>query len=343
MVAIIGSGTASLCRYLEEQKLTAAGLDGERVPSLTGLLLEKPEISDIVLTGGAEKNWSMGHILAAAKQLQSRGRLVLMGAGGQLPALLCAAEDKEALLALLQKPVKPGSSGSAGGKGPRFSQKGFSGMPEPPKMEIRSLSIPPGKMLFLGVVGSQRRIGCTTQAVGLWHYCKALGFDPAVVMGQEPLARLAAPMDGQEIPGGYRIEGVPFVADTAQRYDCYILDIGVGDIREARKLVDCLVLVVGGKPWELPDTAAALRAAGHGDLVVLLSFSSREDGQALAPLFGRRAVAVLPWMPRLWQPSPAAMAIYDKLLRPAMERALAREELLPEEAPEDDEKEKGDV
>lgn len=326
---------------MEEQKLEAVSLDGERVPSLTGLLLERPEISDIVLTEGVQKNWSMGHILAAAKQLQGRGRLVLMGAGGQLPALLCAAEDPEALLALLKKPVKPGGSGTAGGKGPRISREGFSGLPEPPKMEIRPLSVPPGKMLILGMAGSQRRIGCTTQAVGLWHYCKALGFDPAVVMGRETLARLAAPMDGQEIPGGYRIEGVPFVADTALRYDCYILDIGVGDIREARKSVDCLVLVAGSKPWELPDTAAALRAAGNGELVVLLSFSCRADGEALAPLFGRRAVAVLPWMPRLWQPSPAAMAIYDKLLRPVLERALAREELLPE----DDEKqqEKGEV
>ena len=333
MIVVFGADAAALCRYLQTNGLDAGAANAEQVASLTGLLMGKPEISDIVLLEGAEKNWSMGHILAAAKQLQSRGRLILMGSHKPLPALLCAVSDREALLALLKKPAKPGNTGTAGGHSvSQRDRHGFTEAPAVPK--IRPLNIPPGKILFLGIVGSQHRIGCTTQSVGLWHYCKALGFDPAIVSDREQIAQIAAPMHSQEIPGGYRIEGIPFVTDTALAYDCYLLDIGVGDIREARQITDCLVLVAGAKPWELPHTAAALRTAGDAELVVLLSFCSRADGAALSPLFGRRAAAVLPWMPSLWQPSVAALSLYNTLLRPVLERTLAREEPLPEETPE---------
>lgn len=170
---------------------------------------------------------------------------------------------------------------------------------------------------MLGVMGSQPRIGCTTQAVGLWHYCKALGFDPAVVSASEQIAQIASVMNCKEIEGGYQVEGVPFVADTALAYDCYILDIGTGSITEALRVTDYLVLVAGSKPWELQHTAAALRASKGKDMGILLSFTSQKDAESLQPLFGSQTAEVAPWMPELWDPTIEALLIYDALLRPA--------------------------
>lgn len=185
--------------------------------------------------------------------------------------------------------------------------------------------------MILGVVGTQHRIGCTTQAVGLWHYCKALGFDAAVVSGKEQIAQIASPMHCEQIPGGYNIEGIPFVTETTLPYDCYILDIGPGSIPDALSVTDCLVLVAGVKPWEIQHTAAALHSAKGSELSVLLSFSSEADAAGLKPLFGRQSIAVVPWMPELWTPSPQALAIYDQLLRPVLRRILSMEEPQQEE------------
>lgn len=336
MVAVMEDGALGI--YLEEKGIQAQVFSPEATPSLTALLAAHPEISDVVLPETQYKNWSLGHILAAAKQLQAHGgRMILLGEKTSLPPLIRVVRDKQELIDLLQKPAAvSGSTGTASG-----STDTTSGGMQPPRKEIpvpriRPLEVPPGKLLFLGVVGSQHRIGCTTQAVGLWHYCKALGFDPAVVCGADQLAQLAAPMDSRQISGGYQIEGIPFVVDTAQSYDCYILDLGTGSLPEAARISDCLVLVAGAKPWELSNTLAAIRSAGRGEVAVLLSFTTKTEGAALAPLFGSRAAAVLPWMPQLWQPSPAAMAIYDALLRPQISRALARQPQTPEQEEENE-------
>lgn len=106
---------------------------------------------------------------------------------------------------------------------------------------------------------------------------------------------------------------------------CYILDIGPGPVPAALQATDCLVLVAGCKPWEIQHTAAALRSAKGKELPVLLSFASEADAYGLKPLFGSQSVAVAPWVPELWQPSGAALAIYDSLLRPILERVLLSE------------------
>ena len=326
MTIAIGEASQELCDFLRQSGIDASAYQAAQVPSITALLLRQPEISNIVLLPGEDRAWSLGHILAAAKQLQGKGRMIFMGAGRQLPSLISVVPDKDALLRLLQKPTKP-AGGSNGGLTARQ-------VPQPPEeqpmLTIEPMTVPPEKILVLGVVGSQHRIGCTTQAVGLWHYCKALGFDPAVVATPGQIAQIAGPMHSQEIDGGYLIEGIPFVTDTAQTYDCYILDFGPGSVQEALRATDCLVLVAGIKPWELQNTAAALRAARGKDMVVLLSFSSKNDAQALQPLFGQQIPAALPWMPELWKASVEALAVYEAVLRPVLEQVLAREEAQPE-------------
>ena len=325
MTIAIGEASQELCDFLRQSGIDASAYQAAQVPSITALLLRQPEISNIVLLPGEDRAWSLGHILAAAKQLQGKGRMIFMGTGRQLPSLISVVPDKDALLRLLQKPTKPASS--SGG----LAERQASESPEErPSLTIKPLTVPQEKILMLGVIGSQHRIGCTTQAVGLWHYCKALGFEPAVVAAPDQISQIAGPMHSQKIAGGYCIAGIPFVTDTAQTYDCYILDFGPGSVQEALRATDCLVLVAGSKPWELQNTAAALRAARGKDMLVLLSFSSRKVAQDLQPLFGQQIPAALPWMPELWKASVEALAVYEAVLRPVLEQVLAREEAQPE-------------
>ena len=332
MTIIIGTGTDPLRTYLEENGIKAAAYRCEEVPSLTALLLQLPGTSNIILLQ-EEIAWSMGHVLAAAKQLQGKGNIVIFGTEKAPFSMIHAATDKEDLLRLLKASVKPAASDTGGRTFLRADTPPIT-PPEAPK--ISPMEIPPSKILLLGIVGSQQRIGCTTQAVSLWHYCKALGFDPAIVSSPEQLAAIAAPMQKEEIPGGYRIESIPFVTNTTHAYDCYLLDVGAGNIQEVQNYADHTILVAGSKPWELQHTAAALRALRGKELSVLLSFCSEKDAKSLQPLFGSITPAVMPWTPELWTPCLTAMAILDTLLRSIITQILNREETIsePEEEPQ---------
>lgn len=327
MVVVIGSDDQNVVLYLSQHGIQAVPSAAAQIPSLTAMLLTQKEISDIVFLPGEEKNWSMGHILSAAKQLQGKGRIFFCGPDTKPPALICTVTSVTELLDQLKRPLKK-SSDSGGAKKQQPPEKPLSiqattqTSPAPP---VRPMTISPGCILILGVIGSQHRIGCTTQAVGLWHYCKALGFYPAIVSGKEQIAQIAAPMRCERIAGGYRIEGIPFIVDAAQAYDCYILDIGTGSIPEARKASDVLILVAGTKPWEIQNTAAAIKAARGLNVPLILSYSSQADADSLSRVFGHHEYAVAPWMPDLWTAGSGVLQIYDNLLRPILERFLTVE------------------
>ena len=310
MIIVIGDD--SLCLPLKQHGYAVSFLKVDQVQSLTALILNTPELTDIVLTPGVLKSWSLGHVLTAAKQIS--GKIIALE-GNSLPGLIHTAESTEALLKLLQGKKATADDGE---------QIPVQSVPVPaPAAHVLPLKIPAGKLLFVGVCGSQRRIGCTTQAVGLYHYFKKLGFCPAITCSPEQIAAMAAPMRAQEIQGGYEIEGIPFVTNTALSYDCYIIDAGVEISSKILNMIDLLILVAGVKPWELNYTAAALRGSAEAGMV-LLSFGTEQDGEALRPLFGKTPTAVMPWMPDLWHPSPAALQIYEKNLRPVLETALSK-------------------
>lgn len=322
MTIIIGNDAEPLRTYLEENGIKAAAYRCEEVPSLTALLIQLPNICNVVLFQG-NVEWSMGHILAAAKQLQRRGRMVIFGADAVPSSLTHVAANKEDLLQLLKSSAK----GAVSDTGGRTLLRADTPLVIPPEVpNIFPMKIPPSKLLLLGIVGSQQRIGCTTQAISLWHYCRALGFDPAIVSSPEQLAAIAAPMKKEEIPGGYRIESIPFVTSTAHAYDCYLLDVGAGNIQATQSYADHTILVAGGKPWELQHTAASLRALRGKEITVLLSFCCEKDARSLQPLFGTITPQVMPWAPELWTPHPGAMAIFDALLRPIITQILERTE-----------------
>lgn len=336
-VAVIASDPA-VARFLSAAGFTVMQLHPNDTPSLTALLFDHPELSALVIQDDSAAIWSASHVLAAAKHLERKGPTILLG-GGKLTAqcgtlaLVKVTERKEEIPDLLRRPPH----GAAGGHGITEAEKLTSklasvsqSVPLTVKPKIRPMRISPGSILVLGVIGSQPRIGCTTQAIGLWHYCKALGLDPAIVAASDQIAQLASVMECKHIEEGCVIEGIPFVSSTALAYDCYIVDIGASAIPEAKKMTDCLVLVAGSKPWELEHTARALRSAKGRDIHVLLSFTSQKDADNLQPLFGGLPYSPVPYMTDPWKSCFEAMLVYDTLLRPVLERLMSQENT-PEE------------
>lgn len=300
------------------------GIETEGFPdpapsSLTALLLRDKEIAFFLLPN--VEAWSLGHVLSAAKLLSSRGgSFLLWEEPVDRPALLTGVHEEAALEALLRpKPVVSTASTSGG--------------PEPLPERYRAgkiiepLDIPPGAVLLLGVVGSQRRIGCTTQAAALFHYCKSLGFSPAICQSPEALATLSDVCQGEKIDGGYRIEEIPFVTGTALAYDCYVLDLGAGPEEAALKACDLLVLVGGWKPWEVAETASAWWHLAEYPAVPVLSFLRSQDLPKYQPLFGGTTVYPAPYISGdPWQPNGAAMLAWDRILRTLLKAALERQE-----------------
>ncbi len=176
-----------------------------QLPSLTAFLLDDPKIRHLIFLPDAQTGWSMGHILAAAQLLEHKGCIIFLFPQNQdLPRLIRRAQTLEDLDTLL----KPGSTDtSSSGVRPAREPEPAPKPPEP----IRPMQIPAGAVLILSVAGSQQRIGCTTQAVGLWHYCKALGFTPAVVADTASVSRIAGLMKCRSIPDGYMVGQIPFV------------------------------------------------------------------------------------------------------------------------------------
>lgn len=334
------SGSSGKIIILSSGPLPPVGLDSgayvsmapAEAPSLVALLSARPEVTDIVLVGNVP--WSPAHILAAARQLHGRGKAYLVGNAApelrkELPLIsrLEALKQLPGAMAAARKEDAEKSRENPEAGAPASDPPG----PERPEQEaglrrpIQPLFIPDDVVYYFAVAGSQARIGCTTQAIGLWHYCKRLGFDPAITVSPGRGEEMARMMNGREIPGGWDIDGIPFIRDAARAYDCYIRDLGaLGSCdRDAFLGADWSLLVAGVKPWELAATAEAaalLRSRAYAS--VLLSYAIEADRRELEKLFDGRGVAVAPWLPRPWTPPAGALASYDRLLRPVLARYL---------------------
>lgn len=189
--------------------------------------------------------------------------------------------------------------------------------PPQPSAAIPKLRIPDHKRVFWNVVGAQPRIGCTTQAIALWHYCRALGFMPAVVMSPAELEVLAGYTGGIPSENGYRIQEIPFTTSTQGAFDCFIRDLGSPAELPA---ANATVLVAGCKPWELGNTVAALQRLPRQRLAAILSFSTSEAVRELLPLFGWIPVMASGYLPNPWNVPPPALSYYDRYLRPIAEQ-----------------------
>ena len=294
----------------------------DQVPSLVGAILSDPKLVQLVLVDPLP--WSQAHVLAAGKQLQGRGgQLYLIGSSLRSPYVR--------QIQALGEITKPAASGGTE-KPQQRPQVSSSPNPAPPVQSpapvIRPLQIPPDLIYSLAVAGSQARIGCTTQALGLWRWARAVGFMPAVVVSEEEAAALAACYGSQSrrIAGGFEICGIPMVSSTALAYDCYIYDLGVLGPETQRLFsgADWSILVSGIKPpGELRALSQALATVGQRPyLSCLCSFATPEAVRQISDLFGGRRVLAAPWAPDPFDPGENAVAVYDRLLRPVLLQML---------------------
>lgn len=315
-----------LSRALNAEGLIWDMATPEETASLTAAISES-NATDLILLGPCP--WSLAHVLAAAKQLQGKGRLILMGdlpSGYKPLQLLHRVESRSEAVMLLDLPPeqpkrRPAALFSPQNKKPTSG----SGTGGSSGTGIRPMRIPPELILMVAVAGSQSRIGCTTEALAAWHYCKALGFAPAVQMASEQLNLISAALSGTRIPGGWQIQGIPCVEETALSYDCYIQDLGALTEANAQAFLaaDYRLLVAGSKAWELPATARAvvlgdLRASKNAGL--LLSFSIGKGLEQFREL--GCPIALAPWQPEPWEAVPEALVCLDKLLRPGLEEMV---------------------
>lgn len=290
----------------------------DQVSSLVAVILADPELTQLVLVDPLP--WSTAHVLAAGKQLQGRGGQLYLIGGSLRSSYVRLIQGLEEIA----KPAAPGGTE----KPQQRHQVSSSPNPAPPVQSpapvIRPLQIPSDLIYSLAVAGSQARIGCTTQAMGLWRWAKAVGFSPAVVVKEDDGSALAACYNGQSrrIAGGFEICGIPMVTSTALAYDCYIYDLGTLGPETQRLFtgVDWSILVTGSKPpIELRALSQALAAVGQRPyLSCICSFATPEAVRQISDLFGGRRVLAAPWAPDPFDPGEDAVAVYDRLLRPVL-------------------------
>lgn len=294
------------------------------IPSLM-YLCDLPEVPACaaVLNFLAGCPYSAAHVLSVARLLASTPHRLFVLAGentvfsGREEIILLPenVEDALSVISEAMHEVKMSTTANTQGQQPE-AQAPVAVKVTPSALELY------GTILILAVAGSQSRIGCTTQTFRIWHYCQSLGLQTAVVMEPNAAALLAKFMDGQPRNGGFEIAGIPVVDGMAYEFDCYVQDLGVltPDKQKQFQEADCGILVMGGKPWELPGVAQALPVAEAQErLLLLVSFCTDATLEELRKLFPDQPVAAAEWCP---DPFLAQTPNLDAALRPLLEQAI---------------------
>ncbi len=251
-------------------------------PSLTPVVRETA-CKAILLDQRGGLTYSMPHILSAARIAYSRGRaLIVLGpVPPRQPYLLVASEDGLGnLLTRLEGGIPEAEEKTAPSQPTVQAHSPLRTIR--PLPEIRKVR----KIPLITVAGSQRRIGCTTQSIQLYHYCRALGFMPALIAAREDIQTLSSVMDSKKHGGTVFVEGIPCVTDCQAPFDCYVADLGVlcqENLKTFRD-GDLQVLVAGVKPWELSATVSAIHWLQEGAMrVLILAFCARDSFRQLQP------------------------------------------------------------
>lgn len=282
-----------------------------------------------------EEQYSLSHILSAGKLAETLGVCFLvMGNQEDYPgSLRCLSKDQlEDGLKAQNPPFKQQKNQSEQkdhqnktGKMPKTAQQ----------TDQRVLPLKGSKTLnhpfLVTVAGSQHRMGCTTQCIQLYHYLKALGFRPAVLFPQEGILDLADMVEGHQRENVMYIEGIPFLPDTQDGFQCYVADVGVLTEDSMKTFLDgdISILVAGVKPWEIPETGAALSRLPREPSVLLLSYchpnTYRQIWHELSEVTQNRTV-ILPtqWQPELFR--AGYLLTLDQGLRPMIQKYLEDKE-----------------
>ena len=286
------------------------------VPSLTAIAMEQLEnksLDNIVLDCRKSCPWSPEHILAAADLLREAGvpLVVVKGTlpeGGGIPcyeSMEEAASNLQPSATVLVEPEKA-----------KEADKPHAPLPH----------VTPTRPISVAVLGSQSRIGCTTQAIQLWYFFTAIGYRAAIVVNAAWLDELAA-LENSPYDDKVKVRGVVFVSENADTgdYNCIIRDWGVIDevSKEAAAAADLCVLVVGCKRWELVQTTNAIVDAGGMADLVMIAFGANQVAQQdiekiLRKAAAPRQTALTRYTPEPFRPGlldvfkPLLEALYDK-------------------------------
>ena len=286
------------------------------VPSLTAIAMEQLEnksLDNIVLDCRKSCPWSPEHILAAADLLREAGvpLVVVKGnlpEGGEIP---CYESLEEAASNL-----RPAATVPAAPEKAKETDKPHAPLPH----------VTPTRPISVAVLGSQSRIGCTTQAIQLWYFFTAIGYRAAIVANAAWLDELAA-LENSPYDDMVKIRGVVFVSENADTgdYNCIIRDWGVIDevSKEAAADADLCVLVVGCKRWELVQTTNAIVDAGGMADLVMIAFGANQVAQQdiekiLLKASTPRQTVLTRYTPEPFRPGlldifkPLLEALYDK-------------------------------
>lgn len=277
-----------------------------QTPSLTALAMQEVDrktLDSVVLDCRGECPYSDAHILSAQSFFQIAGvKFYVICKDKTFPQssgiFLC--DTPEAVIRQLQD--KPAHQERT---------------PEPSSKPV------PLRPISVSVMGSQSRIGCTTQALQLWHYFSSLHYKPVVIFDANRLEQLKATDDDVKVTREATfIEGIPFLSadmDTGA-FNCMIRDWGVIDDHKGAAAADAdlCVMVAGVKPWEFTDSAAAIsRLSKDARLIVVVSFGngqkSIQDMGAILKQLKRSCLSLLAgYAPDPFQ--PGQMDSYQMLM-----------------------------
>lgn len=292
------------------------------VKSLTALLMEQPTLHNILADGSELALWSPGHVLSAAKALQRRGgRLIALEPGiphslQNNPLVRCCPDLAHGEQVIQEPPVPP--------RAEEVSPVRSRPLPYGP---IHPLTVPDSTVLFLDVYGSQPHIGCTTQALQLWHYAKLIGFDPVMVVPETQLEALKAVLEYTVAEQVTVFDGIPFCTDACHHFDCYIRDRGVAGSAALSREADVTLLIAGVKPWELASTVRAYTDLHPQALV--LSYATQKAVQGLAQQLDGVMAAASNYIPDPWRRDAVTMRSFDRLLRSTLSQAMQPEKEEP--------------
>lgn len=322
-IALFGN-LETLAKALEEKGVSSAVFDAGSTPSLTAMLVAHTDIISVVMCAEELGRWSDGHILAAAKALQSKGRFLILGESAEAerlkcsPLVICVSSIEDALKLLLRP------KGGAAALAAKVTMGETTSAPVAElEFDARRLKGSESRIYSVAVHGSQPRIGCTTQALGLWHYFKAVGLSSAIVATESQIHLLEETVANAKRDGDcVTIDGIPFLPEPDKGlHDIYIWDAPNVSCEKLRP--DAVLLVAGCKPWELYNTIEAMNHVPQDRTAILLSFATEETTQGLRKEIREKGIEVdiAPYMPDPWAEANASLLrIYDALLRPILER-----------------------
>lgn len=291
-------------------------------PSLTRAVRD-PEADAFVLDQRTGCTYSLPHILSAARTAAFAGKPFILLGQCSTPhnSALRVTEDPGELPALLEMPMKERVSASPEQV---FTAPAREASKDRPYQvhRPRLLHRHNNTILRVAVVGSQSRIGTTTQCLQLYHYFSALGCcDPAIMASKAAIDELASVMSGEEA-GNHVIffEKIPFLTDMQEPFDLYIQDCGLLTQESLAEVLngDLVFLVAGSKPWEIRNTAEALALLREKQkLAVIFSYSTESVVNEFLAGVGDLTALTAPWQPELLQQGD--MEPYDKALWPMLE------------------------